>query len=35
MTNKKYIGSNFDELLKEENLLQGSEAIAIKRFIIV
>ena len=33
MTNKKYIGSNFDEFLKEENLLQESEAIAIKRVI--
>ena len=33
MVDKKYIGSNFDEFLKEENLLQESEAIAIKRVI--
>ena len=33
MTDKKYIGSNFDEFLEEENLLQESEAIAIKRVI--
>ncbi len=33
MTNKKYIGSSFDSFLEEEELLQESEAIAIKRVI--
>ena len=33
MVDKKYIGSNFDEFLKEENLLQESQAIAIKGVI--
>ena len=33
MVDKKYIGSNFDKFLEEENLLQESEAIAIKRVI--
>ena len=31
MTNKKCIGSKFDDFLEEEGLLQESEAIAIKR----
>ena len=33
MNNKKCIGSNFDDFLAEEGLLQESEAIAIKRVI--
>lgn len=33
MIDKKYIGSNFDSFLEEENILQESEAIAIKRVI--
>ena len=33
MKNKKCIGSNFDDFLAEEGLLQESEAIAIKRVI--
>ena len=33
MANKKCIGSNFDDFLAEEGLLQESEAIAIKRVI--
>lgn len=33
MTNKKCIGSNFDDFLEEEGLLQESESIAIKRVI--
>ena len=33
MTNKKCIGSKFDNFLEEEGLLQESEAIAIKRVI--
>lgn len=33
MTNKKCIGSKFDDFLEEEGLLQESEAIAIKRVI--
>ena len=33
MTDKKYMGSNFDEFLEEENLLQESQALAIKRVI--
>ena len=30
---KKHIGSNFDEFLKEESLLEHSTAIAVKRVI--
>lgn len=33
MSNKKCIGSNFDDFLAEEGILQESEAIAIKRVI--
>jgi len=33
MTDKKYIGSNFDDFLSEEGILQETEAIAIKRVI--
>ena len=33
MNNKKYIGSNFDDFLSEEGILQETEAIAIKRVI--
>ena len=33
MKNKKCIGSNFDDFLADEGLLQESEAIAIKRVI--
>ena len=33
MTNKKCIGSKFDDFLAEEGILQESEAIAIKRVI--
>lgn len=33
MINKKHIGSNFDEFLEEEGLLQEVEAIAIKRVL--
>ena len=33
MANKKCIGSNFDDFLAEEGILQESEAIAIKRVI--
>ena len=29
----KYIGSNFDDFLKEEALLAGAEAMAVKRII--
>ena len=29
----KHIGSNFDDFLKEENLLDSAEAVAIKRVI--
>jgi len=31
--NKKHIGSNFDDLLKEENLYEQVQAVAIKRMI--
>ncbi len=31
--NKNYIGSSFDNFLEEEDILQKSEAIAIKRVI--
>lgn len=30
---KKYIGSDFDDFLREENLLEDSEATAAKRVI--
>lgn len=33
MDNQKYIGSNFDDFLSEEGILQETEAIAIKRVI--
>ena len=33
MIDKKYIGSNFDSFLEEEEILQESEAVAIKRMI--
>lgn len=33
MTNNKCIGSNFDDFLEEEGLLQESETVAIKRVI--
>ena len=33
MNNQKYIGSNFDDFLNEEGILQETEAIAIKRVI--
>ena len=33
MDNQKYIGSNFDDFLNEEGILQETEAIAIKRVI--
>ena len=33
MANKKCIGSNFDNFLEEEGLLQESESVAIKRVI--
>ena len=33
MIDKKHIGSNFDSFLEEENILQESEAVAIKRVI--
>ena len=31
--NKKHIGSNFDDFLKEENLYEQVQAVAIKRII--
>jgi DNA-binding Xre family transcriptional regulator len=31
--NKKHIGSNFDDFLKEENLYEQVQAVAIKRMI--
>ncbi len=31
--NKKHIGSNFDDFLKEENLYEQAQAVAIKRII--
>ena len=31
--NKKHIGSNFDDFLKEENLYERVQAVAIKRVI--
>jgi len=33
MIDKNKLGSNFDSFLEEENLLQESEAVAIKRVI--
>jgi antitoxin HicB len=33
MTNKKYIGSNFDDFLEDEGILEEVEAIAIKKVI--
>ena len=33
MANKKHIGSNFDDFLEEEGILQESETVAIKRVI--
>lgn len=33
MLNKKHVGSNFDSFLEEEEILQESEAAAIKRVI--
>jgi len=33
MINKKYAGSNFDDFLSEENILEEVEAVAIKRVI--
>ncbi len=31
--NKKHIGSNFDDFLREENLFEEAQAVAIKRVI--
>lgn len=31
--NKKYIGSNFDDFLRDERLLDKAEAVAVKRVI--
>jgi DNA-binding Xre family transcriptional regulator len=31
--NKKHIGSNFDDFLKEENLYEQVQAVAIKRVV--
>ena len=33
MIDKKHTGSSFDSFLEEENILQESEAVAIKRVI--
>lgn len=33
MIDKKHIGTSFDSFLEEENLLQESEAVALKRVI--
>ena len=33
MIDKKKLGSNFDSLLEEEDILQESEAVALKRVI--
>ena len=30
----KHIGSNFDDFLKEENLFDGAEAVAVKRVLV-
>jgi len=34
MTTKKHIGSNFDDFLKEEGLLEDAESIAAKRIFV-
>jgi antitoxin HicB len=31
--NKKHLGSQFDDFLREENLLEAAEAVAVKRVI--
>jgi DNA-binding Xre family transcriptional regulator len=31
--NRKYLGSNFDDFLKEEGLLAEAEAVAVKRVV--
>ena len=31
--NKKHIGSNFDDFLRDERLLDKAEAVAVKRVI--
>lgn len=31
--NKKHLGSNFDDFLKEQRLLEAAEAVAVKRVI--
>jgi hypothetical protein len=31
--NKRYVGSNFDEFLEEEDLLAEAEAVALKQVI--
>jgi len=31
--NKKHLGSNFDDFLREEKLLDAAEAVAVKRVI--
>jgi antitoxin HicB len=31
--NEEYIGSNFDDFLSEEGLLEGVEAVAVKRVL--
>ncbi|CDE92593.1 putative uncharacterized protein [Fusobacterium sp. CAG:815] len=33
MIDKKHVGSNFDNFLEEESILQESEAVALKRVI--
>ena len=33
MSNKKHIGSRFDEFLQEEGLLEDAQAVAIKRVL--
>lgn len=32
--NKKYLGSHFDDFLKEEGLLAEAEAVAVKRVLV-
>ena len=34
MTTKKHTGSNFDDFLKEEGLLEDAESIAAKRIFV-
>lgn len=34
MVNKKHVGSDFDDFLKEEDLLEEAEAVAAKRVFI-